>query len=83
MLLYLLCRSKCGRRRVSVTGLSLITEGIVEEISRHAQKLVDRWGEENAPPPAHIYSLESHEGGGLHVVQKTFQGDFEVPFQIR
>lgn len=60
----------------------LMVEAIVEEISEHARKLVEKWGEENAPPPAHIYSLDNRQGGGLHVIQKTFVGDFEVNFPI-
>ena len=54
-------------------------EVIVERISEHARSLVEKWGQENAPPPAHIYSLDNMMGGGLHVIQKTFVGDFEVP----
>jgi len=57
---------------------ALTTEGIVQAITQHAEPLIQKWGEENAPPPAHIYSLDNHKGGGLHVVQKTFQGEFEV-----
>jgi hypothetical protein len=50
----------------------------VEEISTRAQQLVQKWGQENIPPPAHIYSLGNSQGSGLHVIQKTFIGDFEV-----
>jgi hypothetical protein len=56
----------------------LIVDAIVEEIAQHAQKLIQRWGRENPPPPCHFYSLDNVIGGGLHVIQKTFLGDFEV-----
>jgi hypothetical protein len=55
-----------------------MVEAIVQEISEQAKKLLEVWGQENAPPPAHIYSLDNIQGGGLHVIQKTFQGNFEV-----
>jgi hypothetical protein len=57
----------------------LIVEAIVQEISRRAQQMVQKWGQENMPPPADVYSLANTHGGNLHVIQKTFQGDFEVP----
>jgi hypothetical protein len=57
----------------------MIIEAIVQAISDHARVLLQKWGQENAPPPADIYSLNNVQGSGLHVIQKTFQGDFEVP----
>ena len=48
------------------------------EISTHAKAMVDKWGQENIPPPAAVYSLENRRDGNLHVIQNTFQGDFEV-----
>ena len=56
----------------------MIIEAIVQAISDHARVLLQKWGQENAPPPADIYSLDNIQGSGLHVIQKTFQGDFEV-----
>ena len=56
----------------------LKVDAIVQEISKHAKQLVEKWGQENLPPPPHVYSLENTRGGGLQVIQKTFQGDFEV-----
>lgn len=54
----------------------------MEEISERARQLLEKWGQENAPPPAHIYALNNRQGGGLHVIQKTFIGDFEVSSQV-
>jgi hypothetical protein len=54
-------------------------EAIVGEISSHVKRLIDKWGQENTPPPPSVYSLENRQDGNLHVIQKTFQGDFEVP----
>jgi hypothetical protein len=62
------------------TGESrLMVDAILQEISEHARRLIEKWGQQNAPPPAHVYSLDNIAGGGLHIVQKTFIGDFEVP----
>lgn len=56
----------------------LTIDAILQEISEHARQLVGKWGQENVPPPAHVFSLDNIQGGGLHVVQKTFIGNFEV-----
>lgn len=55
-----------------------MVEAIVEVISERVRRLIEKWGQDNLPPPAHVYSLDNGMGGGLHVIQKTFQGDFEV-----
>jgi hypothetical protein len=81
MLLYQLSKIRCGRQKVSPppgeVGNNEV-EAIVQAISDHARVLLQKWGQENAPPPADIYSLDNVQGSGLHVIQKTFQGDFEV-----
>ncbi|KAJ5033375.1 uncharacterized protein L3040_008493 [Drepanopeziza brunnea f. sp. 'multigermtubi'] len=41
-------------------------------------KYIDRFGEENPPPPFQLYTIENKAGpGNLHLVQKVFEGDFE------
>jgi len=78
MLQFPFSQMTCGKPKViSVIDL-LRLDGILQAISLHANKLIQKWGQENAPPPAHVYSLEGQEGGGLQVIQKTFQGNFEV-----
>jgi hypothetical protein len=67
-----------SKRFLDLDAGSTYVDGIIQLISQHANKLIQRWGQENAPPPAHVYSLEGREGPGLRVIQKTFQGDFEV-----
>jgi hypothetical protein len=61
---------------------SLMVETILVEINKLAKKLIQKWGQENAPPAAHLYSLDNRQGSGLHVIQKTFVGDFEVNIPI-
>src|ERR1700736_728928 len=66
--------------RVSHVRLTDVIETIVQAISNHANELIATWGQENVPPPAHIYSVKNTPDvgmGGLYVVQKIFQGDFE------
>ena len=40
---------------------------------------VERFGQEDAPPPWSIFTLRNNiEMGNMHVVQKVFDGAFEV-----
>ena len=41
--------------------------------------LLGKYGEDNAPPPAQVYTISNEPGrGNLHMVQKVFEGAFEV-----
>jgi mannosyl-oligosaccharide glucosidase len=57
----------------------LIVDTILRWVTEHGHRLIEKWGKENPPPPAYVYSLENRVGAGLQVVQKVFIGDFEVP----
>ena len=79
MLHCLLLLKKSGKLKVMFGMMRfLIVDAIVQAITQRAQQLLQKWGQENVPPPPHFYSLDNIQGGGLHVIQKTFQGDFEV-----
>lgn len=40
--------------------------------------LLGKYGEDNAPPPAQVYTISNEPGrGNLHMVQKVFEGAFE------
>jgi mannosyl-oligosaccharide glucosidase len=40
--------------------------------------LVPKYGEENPPPPAQVYTIQHLPGrGNMHLVQKVFEGAFE------
>ncbi|OCK78107.1 glycoside hydrolase family 63 protein [Lepidopterella palustris CBS 459.81] len=40
--------------------------------------LLSKYGEDNAPPPAQVYTISNEVGrGNLHLVQKVFEGAFE------
>lgn len=42
-------------------------------------KLIEQYGQDNAPPPWTIFALPNDAGpGNMHVVQKVFEGAFEV-----
>lgn len=42
------------------------------------EEYIEKYGEENAPPPEQVYTLDNKIGpGNLHLVQKVFQGAFE------
>ena len=41
--------------------------------------LLKKYGEDDAPPPWSMFTLPNDAGpGNLHVVQKVFEGSFEV-----
>ena len=79
MLHCLLLLKKYGKLKVILGMMKfLILDVIMEVLTQRAQQILQKWGQENVPPPAHFYSLDNIQGGGLHIIQKTFQGDFEV-----
>ncbi|KAK1912124.1 hypothetical protein P3342_009723 [Pyrenophora teres f. teres] len=40
--------------------------------------LLKKWGEENPPPPAQVYTIQHLPGqGNMHLIQKVFEGPFE------
>ena len=43
--------------------------------------LIEQYGQENAPPPWSIFTLPNDVGpGNMHIVQKVFEGPFEVNY---
>ncbi len=53
----------------------IIFQQLKETIDFLAEKNLDN---ENAPPPWQVYQLQNNPGqGNVHIVQKTFEGDFE------
>ena len=53
---------------------NMIFQKMKEEIDRY----VEKYGQENAPPPWTMFAVPSDiQEGNLHVVQKVFEGEFE------
>ena len=47
-------------------------------------EMIAQYGTENAPPPWSTFTIPNDiKEGNLHVVQKVFEGAFEVSFQPR
>ncbi|KAI1005259.1 putative mannosyl-oligosaccharide glucosidase [Podosphaera aphanis] len=47
-------------------------------LKEHIDKYVEKYGQQNPPPPAQIYTVLHNPGNGnLHLIQKVFEGDFE------
>lgn len=45
------------------------------------EKIVEKFGQENPPPPAQVFTIANNqEPGNIHYVQKVFRGPFEVRF---
>ncbi|KAN0102863.1 glycoside hydrolase family 63 protein [Hyaloscypha variabilis] len=47
-------------------------------LKESVDKYIERYGEENAPPPSQVYTITHNPGpGNIHMIQKVFEGDFE------
>ncbi|KAF4628986.1 hypothetical protein G7Y89_g9162 [Cudoniella acicularis] len=52
----------------------IVFKNLKEQIDIYLEK----YGEENAPPPPQVYTILNEPGtGNLHLIQKVFEGDFE------
>lgn len=48
------------------------------KLKEQIDEYIERYGEENPPPPYQIYTIKhAPDEGNLHLVQKVFEGDFE------
>ena len=46
--------------------------------------MIERYGQDNAPPPWSIFTMPNDIGpGNMHIVQKVFEGPFEVDNPFR
>ncbi len=51
---------------------------LFQHLKGQVDALVARYGEEDPPPPAQVYTIEHLPGpGNIHVAQKVFEGPFE------
>lgn len=51
---------------------------IFQKMKDEIDQMVEKYGQENAPPPWTMFALPSDiQEGNLHVVQKVFEGEFE------
>jgi mannosyl-oligosaccharide glucosidase len=75
-------KTRYGSQRVSCSRPDSIADSLdiaFSEIKQSVDYLVEKYGQENPPPPFAIYTLKNNAGiGNHHLVQKTFEGDFEV-----
>jgi mannosyl-oligosaccharide glucosidase len=47
-------------------------------LKESVDKCVEKYGEENAPPPSQVYTIMNNPGpGNIHMIQKVFEGNFE------
>ncbi|KAF2837098.1 glycoside hydrolase family 63 protein [Patellaria atrata CBS 101060] len=71
--------------RAIVHSFSIPDEGLWQTkplLFAHIKTVIDaylaKYGKENPPPPEQIYTMDHHIAqGNVHMVQKTFQGEFE------
>ena len=46
--------------------------------------MIEHYGQDNAPPPWSIFTMPNDVGpGNMHIVQKVFEGPFEVDDLLR
>ncbi len=51
---------------------------LFRQLKEQMDKYVEKYGEENAPPPSQVYTIPQKPGqGNLHMIQKVFEGNFE------
>jgi mannosyl-oligosaccharide glucosidase len=51
---------------------------LFRNLKEQIDEYLEKYGEENAPPPWQVYTLTNNPGtGNLHMIQKVFEGDFE------
>jgi mannosyl-oligosaccharide glucosidase len=56
-------------------GIAIIFSHMKKQIDDYIKK----YGEENTPPPWQVFTIANDvKPGNLHVVQKVFEGPFEV-----
>ncbi len=54
-------------------------EIILNQMKEEIDKMVAVYGAENAPPPWSTFTVANNiQEGNMHVVQKVFEGPFEV-----
>lgn len=52
---------------------------LFSQLKDEVDKYVKEYGAENPPPPAQVFTINNSPGdGNTHMVQKVFQGAFEV-----
>lgn len=58
----------------------MLSEAVLfSHIREVIEKYIEKYGEENAPPPWQLFTIANEPGmGNLHMVQKVFEGAFEV-----
>ncbi|KAH6684239.1 glycoside hydrolase family 63 protein [Halenospora varia] len=51
---------------------------VFKSLKESIDKYLEQYGEENAPPPPQVYTIDNDAGtGNVHLIQKVFEGDFE------
>ena len=51
---------------------------LFQQLKGEIDKYIEKYGEDNAPPPFQVYTLPNNAGtGNLHLIQKVFEGNFE------
>ncbi|KAF2454506.1 glucosidase I [Lineolata rhizophorae] len=71
--------------RTMVNSFSLPDEAVWQtkailfaHLKRELEAVVEKYGQENPPPPWQLYTIANQMGqGNLHFIQKTFEGPFE------
>jgi mannosyl-oligosaccharide glucosidase len=48
-------------------------------MKKEVDRYIEKYTVENAPPPCQLFTIVNKAGGGnLHLIQKVFEGSFEV-----
>ncbi|KAL3427010.1 mannosyl oligosaccharide glucosidase [Phlyctema vagabunda] len=51
---------------------------LFKEMKEEVDKYIEKYGEQNPPPPQQVYTVSNDAGtGNMHLIQKVFEGSFE------
>jgi hypothetical protein len=68
--------SRDSERNIKLTSMKAL---LFMEMKKVVEQYLERYTEDNAPPPCQILTITNNGGrGNLHLIQKVFEGPFEV-----
>lgn len=64
-------------------ALTYSTAVLFAQMKSEVNEMIQRFGQENPPPPAQVFTIKNVPGdGNIHLIQKVFKGAFEVLFTV-
>lgn len=63
-----------------LTNYASLSEAVLfAHMKDNIDRYVEKYGDQNVPPPPQFFTIDNEVGrGNMHIVQKVFEGSFEV-----